>query len=49
MTTTELVMDGLGFPESTRWWDCRVWVDPLGEALDDERDLELPEPRCSNR
>ncbi len=26
MTETRLVADGLGFPESTRWHDGRVWV-----------------------
>lgn len=25
-TTTRLVLDGLGFPESTRWHDGRVWL-----------------------
>src|SRR5947207_8864368 len=26
MTETQLVIDGLGFPESTRWHDGRVWL-----------------------
>jgi sugar lactone lactonase YvrE len=26
MTATRMVLDGLGFPESTRWRDERVWV-----------------------
>src|ERR1700761_5217388 len=26
MTETHLVIDGLGFPESTRWHDGRVWL-----------------------
>ncbi|HTU96205.1 MAG TPA: SMP-30/gluconolactonase/LRE family protein [Solirubrobacteraceae bacterium] len=26
MTETRLVMDGLGFPESTRWHDGRIWL-----------------------
>ena len=25
-TTARLVLNGLGFPESTRWHDGRVWV-----------------------
>lgn len=25
-TTTRLVLDGLGFPESTRWHDGRIWL-----------------------
>ncbi|HEY1715788.1 MAG TPA: hypothetical protein VGG07_22995 [Solirubrobacteraceae bacterium] len=26
MTETRLVIDGLGFPESTRWHDGRIWL-----------------------
>jgi len=43
--TTQLVLDGLGFPESTRWRDGRVWLcnwgagEVLAVTLDGEREV----------
>jgi sugar lactone lactonase YvrE len=31
-TTPRLVLDGLGFPESTRWYDGRVWLCDWGSG-----------------
>ena len=45
MDETRLVLDGLGFPESTRWRDGRVWLcnwgagEVLAVTTDGERDV----------
>jgi sugar lactone lactonase YvrE len=45
MSETRLVMDGLGFPESTRWRDGRVWLcnwgsgEVLAVTVDGEREV----------
>ncbi|MGH2896826.1 MAG: SMP-30/gluconolactonase/LRE family protein [Solirubrobacteraceae bacterium] len=45
MTETHLVADGLGFPESTRWHDGRVWLcnwgagEVLAVTIDGEREV----------
>ena len=45
MTKTRLLVDGLGFPESTRWHHRRVWVcnwgtgEVLAVAADGEREV----------
>ena len=45
MGETRLVVDGLGFPESTRWRDGRVWLcnwgagEVLAVTADGEREV----------
>lgn len=45
MDTTRLVIDGLGFPESTRWHDGRIWLcnwgagEVLAVSADREREV----------
>jgi sugar lactone lactonase YvrE len=45
MSVTEVVVDGLGFPESTRWHDGRVWLcnwgagEVLAVTADGEREV----------
>ena len=45
MGVTRLVLDGLGFPESTRWRDGRVWLcnwgagEVLAVSTDGEREV----------